>query len=124
MGYQRRVHGQNKNSKKIQINKSKMGSTMSTLKSNHQVMLGASAAIIAVITMYSLAARKKEEVEEVDSTILVFPDGGENYSKTGGLEPNAVTIRIQSDMSLVLLKNSIAKALEIGVYEAQKIRLW
>jgi cytochrome P450 len=91
-----------------------------------KVILGATtAAIAATSVLYSLAANRNKKNKPNGITILVFPDGGEQCSKTGGLEPNAIPLYgVQSDIKLASLQNLLAKELEIDMNKTQDIRLW
>ena len=96
-----------------------------TPMTDSKVILGATtAAIAATSVLYSFANSNKKSKQN-GTTILVFPDGGEQCSKTGGLEPNAITLYdVQSNIKLDFLQNLLAKELEIDMNKAQDIRLW
>jgi hypothetical protein len=77
----------------------------------NQVVLGVIAAA-ATTAMYYSYKNKANEFPKPKLAILIFPDGGEKCSTTGGLAPNAITLRYETNFEkLEFLKNAVTKEL-------------
>jgi cytochrome P450 len=89
---------------------------------NQMALTSAAAAAAAATTAMYYSNKTKENLPKL--AILVFPDGGEKRSTTGGLAPNAITIRYDRPALEVLefLKNAVSK--ELGGETDSTVRLF
>ena len=88
----------------------------------NQVALGVAAAATTTAMYYSYKT-KADEFPKPKPAILVFPDGREKCSTTGGSAPNAVSLRYETNFEkLELLKNAVTK--ELGDEKYGTVRLF
>ena len=71
--------------------------------------MGAVAAALTGMAIFALSKKlRKDDFPKPKLALLVFPDGGEKYSATGGLQQNAITIRYRDGLErLIFLKNIV-----------------
>ena len=79
----------------------------------NNTVVGVMAAALTAAAIVSLGKKlRRNNFPRPKLAILVFPDGAEKCSTTGGLEPNAITIRYRNGLEkLAFLKNNVAKQL-------------